>query len=56
MAVLIAFERLLPYFEEIQAALPDTHELIFLLYAGEIGSESYSLDITEEVYRRYFAE
>lgn len=56
MAVLIAFERLLPHFEEIQAALPDTHKLIFRFYAGEVGSESYSLDITEEVFAMYFAE
>lgn len=53
--VLIAYQRLLPYFEEIKELLPETHQLVYRVYGGECGSKSYYIDITEELYQLYFA-
>lgn len=54
--VLIAYQRLLPYFEEIKELLPETHQLVYRVYGGECGSESYYIDITEDLYQLYFAD
>lgn len=48
--VLEAFVTLLPYFDEIQASLPDGYKLAFRVYNGEVRSERYAIIYTKDGY------
>lgn len=46
--VLNAFVTLLPYFDEIQASLPDGYTLAFRVYNGEVRSQRYAIVYTKD--------